>query len=211
VIARDPSAAIKAVLDDVASAVRLLFFEQSIGCESCAPTRQLLDQLADMSRHVTVESLNLILDKDRAAEYGADRVPAIIVSAPGRERIRFYGAPLGLELMPLVEAIRMTAAGESGLTAESKAEVAHLAAPASVRVFYTPTCVYCPQMVMLANRFATESARITATAVDASEYPDLVRKYGVNGVPKTVVNDKVEILGVASETELVRALLKAVE
>jgi hypothetical protein len=36
---------------------------------------------------------------------------------------------------------------------------------------------------------------ITAFAVEATEFPDLARRYRVTGVPKTVVNDSVEILG----------------
>ena len=41
--------------------------------------------------------------------------------------------------------------------------------------------------------FANE--HITAYAVEATEFPDLARRYRVTGVPKTVVNDAVEILG----------------
>jgi len=36
---------------------------------------------------------------------------------------------------------------------------------------------------------------ITAIAVEATEFPDLARRYQVSGVPKTVVNEAVEILG----------------
>ena len=36
---------------------------------------------------------------------------------------------------------------------------------------------------------------ITAFAVEATEFPDLARRYHVNGVPKTVVNEEIEILG----------------
>ena len=36
---------------------------------------------------------------------------------------------------------------------------------------------------------------ITAYAVEATEFPDLARRYHVSGVPKTVVNDTIEILG----------------
>jgi predicted DsbA family dithiol-disulfide isomerase len=42
---------------------------------------------------------------------------------------------------------------------------------------------------------AFANPHITATAVEATEFPDLARKYQVTGVPKTVVNDSVEILG----------------
>ena len=205
----DRSAVIRDVLASVTSAVRLLFFEQSIGCETCTPTRQLLEQLSDLSPYITVETLNLILEKDRAAQYGVDRVPAIVVSSPARERIRFYGAPFGHELMSLLEAIRMTASGESGLGEASRAQLATLTQPVRLQVFFTPTCTFCPQMVNLANRMAVESAHITATAIDATEYPDLVRRYSVNGVPKTIINDSAEITGAVTEEQLVQEVLRA--
>ena len=47
----------------------------------------------------------------------------------------------------------------------------------------------------LAHEMAFANSNITAYAVEATEFPDLVRQYMVNGVPKTVVNDEVEILG----------------
>ncbi len=42
---------------------------------------------------------------------------------------------------------------------------------------------------------AFANPNITAVAVEATEFPDLARRYRVSGVPKTVVNEKVEILG----------------
>jgi len=54
-----------------------------------------------------------------------------------------------------------------------------------------------------------ESPRITAVIVSAGEYPDLVRKYRISGVPLTMVNDAVEILGGRPEEEFVRTALGA--
>ena len=42
---------------------------------------------------------------------------------------------------------------------------------------------------------AFANPHITAFAVEATEFPDLARRYRVNGVPKTVVNEDVEIMG----------------
>ena len=42
---------------------------------------------------------------------------------------------------------------------------------------------------------AFANPNITATAVEATEFPDLARKYRVTGVPKTVVDEEIEILG----------------
>jgi hypothetical protein len=36
---------------------------------------------------------------------------------------------------------------------------------------------------------------IAAYAIEATEFPDLARRYHVSGVPKTVVNETIEILG----------------
>jgi hypothetical protein len=48
---------------------------------------------------------------------------------------------------------------------------------------------------------------ITAYAVEATEYPDLARKYRVTGVPKTVVNGTVEILGALPQDAFVEQAL----
>ena len=186
--------------------VRIVFFEQSIGCETCAPTRRALERIARENPDVALEVLNLVLDKEKAAEYGVDRVPAIIIAAPGRDRIRYYGAPLGNELPTLLQAISMAATGETGLTEQSRAQLKTLSRPVALQVFFTPTCVYCPQMISLANQAAIESPLVTAVAIDATEFPDLVQRYKVNGVPMTVINDAMEIMGAAPEEDFVAAI-----
>lgn len=186
--------------------VQLIFFEQSIGCETCAPTRRALEQIVRSHDQVTLDVLNLVLDKEKAAEHGVDRVPAIIVSASGHQSIRYYGAPLGNELPTLADAIRMTITGDTTLTEQTRARLKALKKAARIQVFFTPTCVYCPRMIALANQIAIESPLVSTTAIDATEFPDLVRRYNVTGVPKTIINDSIEIMGTASEEELVAAL-----
>ena len=59
----------------------------------------------------------------------------------------------------------------------------------------------------LANRMALQNANITAVTVQATEFYDLARKYRVTGVPKTIVNESIEILGALPEPMFVRAAL----
>jgi hypothetical protein len=54
--------------------------------------------------------------------------------------------------------------------------------------------------------FANE--HITASAIEATEFMDLARKYRVTGVPTTVVNETVEIMGALPEEMFVRAALQ---
>jgi predicted DsbA family dithiol-disulfide isomerase len=54
---------------------------------------------------------------------------------------------------------------------------------------------------------AFANPNITAYAVEATEYPDLARKYQVSGVPKTVVNDEIEILGALPQDAFIEQAL----
>lgn len=60
---------------------------------------------------------------------------------------------------------------------------------------------------MLAHEMAFASPHVTAYAVEATEYPDLARRYRVTGVPKTVVDDRVEILGALPEEAFIEQAL----
>jgi predicted DsbA family dithiol-disulfide isomerase len=57
---------------------------------------------------------------------------------------------------------------------------------------------------------AFANPHITAVAVEATEFPDLARKYQVTGVPKTVVNDEIEILGALPQESFIEQALTPV-
>ena len=54
---------------------------------------------------------------------------------------------------------------------------------------------------------AASNEMITADAIEATEFMDLSRKYRVTGVPKTIVNETIEVLGGLPEKMFVRAVL----
>jgi hypothetical protein len=54
---------------------------------------------------------------------------------------------------------------------------------------------------------ARESPQIRASCVEAIEFMELSRKFRVTGVPKTIVNQSIEILGALPEDEFVRSVL----
>jgi predicted DsbA family dithiol-disulfide isomerase len=55
---------------------------------------------------------------------------------------------------------------------------------------------------------AYANPHITSAAIEATEFIDLARKYRVTGVPKTIVNETIEILGALPEEMFVRAALQ---
>jgi glutaredoxin-like protein len=197
---------LREVFDGLTRPVRLRFFTQTFGCDTCADTGRLLDALVALSPKLSTEECNLVLEPHRAAAAGVDRAPAIAVVALREDLsevdygIRFVGLPGGYEFSSLVEAIQLVSSGDSQLTDESRRLLATLLEPVTVQVFVTPSCSHCPKAVSLAHRMAVESERVTSFSIEVSEFPDLIRRYRVNGVPKTVVNDRNEVLGAQPES-----------
>ena len=190
--------------------VKVVFFTQAIGCETCAEARQIVAELTAASERISVEELNPVLDQDRAAQYGIDRAPGLVLlTADGDDsRVRFLGAPSGYDFTALVDAVLLVSgAPGQDLSSATRDRLAGLTAPLDIRVFVTPTCGYCPRAVALANRLASASALITATTVQATEFPDLARQSRVSGVPKTVASNGREVLGAVPEAQFVAQLL----
>jgi alkyl hydroperoxide reductase subunit AhpF len=131
---------LRASFDEMTAPVRLLFFTQTFDCDTCGQTREILDELPPLSDKITVEEVNFVLDKDKAAQYGIDRVPAIaLASADSDSRIRFLGAPAGYEFISLVQAVLLVGGAASSLTAENLARVAAVDKAMTIKVFTTPT------------------------------------------------------------------------
>ena len=63
----------------------------------------------------------------------------------------------------------------------------------------------------MAHKLAMENAHITADVVEVSEFIDLAQRYNVQGVPKTVINDRVEFTGALPEPRFVQEVLKALQ
>ncbi|MEM2319467.1 MAG: thioredoxin family protein, partial [Candidatus Bathyarchaeia archaeon] len=83
--------------------------------------------------------------------------------------------------------------------------------PIHIQVFVTLTCPYCPAAAVQAYKFAIENPLVRADVVEVSEFPHLAYKYGVMGVPKTVINEKIEFVGAVPEEVLLEHVLLATQ
>jgi alkyl hydroperoxide reductase subunit AhpF len=139
---------LREAFNEMTSPVRLLFFTQTLGCETCLETRQILDELPPLSDKISIEEVNLILDGDKAKQYGVERVPAIaVVAVVGVDeskqvrdsRIRFLGIPAGYEFISLIQAVLLVGGRPPGLTEANRARLAAVDTPLTLQVFTTPT------------------------------------------------------------------------
>lgn len=61
----------------------------------------------------------------------------------------------------------------------------------------------------LAQHMAVASDRVRATAIEATEFPELSRAYRVMAVPKIVINERVQFEGALPEPQFLEAVLRA--
>ena len=202
---------VKEELASLAGPVRLIVFTQEIECEFCAETRQLVEEMAQLSDQLTAEVYDFVADQEKVRELGIDKIPAIAVIGQEDYGVRFYGIPSGYEFASLLHAIQAVAAGKPELSEETMQVLADLTTPVHIQVFVTPTCPYCPVSVVLAHEMAIASPMVRADMVEAMEFPHLATKYQVMGVPRTVINETVSIEGAAPEPTVLEKLREALK
>ena len=205
---------VREALDGMETPVTLVVFTTDAdehACEICADTRQLVEELAWLSEgKITAEAFDIHRDVDRATMYRVDKAPAIVVLGGDGGHvdygIRFFGIPSGYEFATLIQDVKMVSSGQVELSAATEGALELITSPVHIKVFVTPTCPYCPPAVLLAHRLAFKSELVTADMIDASEFPELADQYSVQAVPKTVVNDVVQIEGAVPEDVFVKEL-----
>lgn len=178
-------------------------------CETCPETKQLLEELAALSERITLRVHDVDAEPGLAREQGVTDVPALLLAGDRHARVRFLGIPSGYEFATLLEGLAALSRGDAGLTPGSLEALGALAHDVQVRVFVTPTCPYCPGVAHLAHRMAMASPHVTAEVVEVSEFPELAERYRVQGVPKLVLNERIELLGAQPESALLAAVLRA--
>ncbi len=197
------------ILANLPGPVRLVMFTQEFECEYCTETRQLVEEIAELSDRITAEIYDFQADRAKAEELGIDKIPAIAIIGAQDYGVRFYGIPSGYEFTSFLHAIQSVAAGKPELSDATLRVLAGVQKPVHIQVFVTPTCPYCPQAVMLAHQMAIASPMVRADMVEAIEFPHLAMKYQVMGVPRTVINETVHIEGAAPESMVVAKLQEA--
>jgi glutaredoxin-like protein len=138
-IREEDAVEIRQRLKEMVNPVKLIHFTQELSLEYGRETQQLLQELSELSDKLSLEVYNFLLDKERAAEYGVDKVPATVVRNGQDHGIRFYGIPAGYEFATLLDAILAVSQGDSGLDEESKEKLKQITSPLHLGVFVTPT------------------------------------------------------------------------
>jgi glutaredoxin-like protein len=190
-------------------------------CQYCKPTRQMLEEVAALSDLISLRQHIFDEDREAAARYGVDKIPAIVLhyrdAAGGAQRagqgrwLKYYGFPGGHEFVTLVETITDISRGTTLLSEKTRRRLRKLKKDLPIQVFVTPACPYCPQMARVACHMALESPQVTTEVIEAGEFPELSQHHQVRAVPTTVVDGKTSFPGVVPENVLMDIIERVLE
>jgi glutaredoxin-like protein len=200
---------VKKLFGTLTKDVNIRLYTQKLNCPGCADTELILAELALLSERLKIEVLNALTEPERKATDSVDLVPAILISDGTHNRTRLYGTPSGYEFTTLLTAVMDAGSESESLEQPTLDFLAGLRSDLHFRVFVTPTCPYCPRAAVLALRMAQKSPRVRADVIEANEFPEISMKYRVQGVPRTVVNERFVAEGAMPEAAVVVALGKA--
>ncbi len=130
---------VAAELAGLKNPVKLVMFTQEFECQYCGETRQLCEEVAELSDQISVEVYDFVADKGKVDEYGIDKVPAIAVVGAKDYGVRLYGIPSGYEFAALLNDVKTVSAGEVELMPETTAFLEGLKEPLHIQVYVTPT------------------------------------------------------------------------
>lgn len=189
--------------------VTIRFFTQELECATCSDVRTLLEEVVALSPLLSLVVHNFLLEKEVAAAFHIDKIPAFTVEGEKDYGIRFFGVPSGYEFSGFIETLVSVSRRATDLSESTKAFLGTLNRDVHIQVFVTPTCPFCPQAVVLGHKMALEGERVSSSMVEILEFPHLAYRYGVRAVPKIVINETVAIEGAVPEAFLVQKIIEA--
>jgi glutaredoxin-like protein len=198
------------ILSGLDQDVTLHLFTEGAECLFCNDTKDLVNKIAALSGKIKVEP-HEGLPKKGKSPFGIQRTPAIVMHGAKEYKVRYFGIPVGHEFGAFVTGIVDVSTGASALASDIAEDIKAIAKPVNVKVFTTPQCPYCPQMVRLTWQAAILNPLIEGEVYESLEFQDLVKRYDVYGTPKTIINEKVILEGLAPPAMFVDKLYEAVD
>ena len=129
---------------DIKEPVQVLYFGSEKNCETCADTKQLLEEVTALSDRLDLSVYDIDRDQATAAQYNVTNTPAIVIAAKDGSTVtdlgvQYSGIPAGHEFGVFINDILMVSKRDSGLSQKTREFLKNLNKPLHLQVFVTPT------------------------------------------------------------------------
>ena len=168
-----------------------------------------LNHVAGLSPRLSLRLLSPGEDPAVDETLDASMLPATGIYVGGEfGRMVFHGVPGGKEITGFAGALLNAGGAAKPLDKPTLKDIGRIKKPVDIQVCVSLACHHCAQLVMNAQRVAWENPLVTAHMIDANLYPELVKRYQIQRVPRTVLNGDKTIPGGKTMAELTTLLAK---
>ena len=167
-----------------------------------AELESFITALAVLSDKLDVE----ICDR-QAQETFAPRVEVCLADGTPTG-LAFHGVPSGHEFTSFVLGLYNAAGPGQALDEATREQIAAIRKKTDMKILVTLSCTMCPDLVIAAQRIATENLNVTAHVYDIRHFEELKNQYNVMSVPCMIVNEDKVFFGKKNISQILEVLLK---
>jgi hypothetical protein len=117
--------------------------------------------------------------------------------------LRYQAIPAGHELQPFLEALAAFESDSLKIAEPFKILLGKNKLPASLTVFITPQCTFCPQMVRRLIPLPMTDENLQLTIIDGTLFPEMVQTFRIRSVPTLLLDDQFRWTGSVPLEELI--------
>ena len=196
-------------LSRLKSPVRLILFTKDAGCETCPESLNMVRAIKARAPKLALEVYDQVMDRDKAEQYGVKQVPATVVQAGNGRRVTFYGLVQDVFLRILIDVIIGVSESRAWFPENIGRALAHLEKDVHMQVFVETDCVQCRPVAETAIGLALENDLVTTDIVIASDFPELIKKFSIKTLPKTIFGVNLHMDGHVTESEFLEMIFQA--
>lgn len=120
-----------------------------------------------------------------------------------RDNVRYRAVPEAKELVPFLRVVHSAVPLADDLRPELKELLRQIDIPATIRVYVSPYCPFCPQAVMRCLALADASPGCHVLVIDGTLFPESAEKEEIRSVPTVILDQAFRWTGTVKTEELV--------
>ena len=189
--------------------VRVIVFTTDIGCEACPDMVELARAIKAQMGKIVLEIYDKVMDRDKSEQYDITIAPAVVVQGEEGQTVTFFGLIEDVFLEVLLDTLHAVSEKKVWFPENIRCTVRHLTNDVKIRVLVESDCALCKPVAETAIGLALESSYIKTDIITASDYPELIKKYNITTLPKTIFGENLHMDGHVKESEFLEMIFQA--
>lgn len=203
------STQIKNTLGLMREPVRLALFVSDAGCEGCPDAITIARAIKAASARIALELFDITMDRDKSDLYGITLTPSFVIQGEDGRIVTFSGVVGGEVLEALIDCIVAVSTNRVWFPDHVRSTLKLLERDVLIQVFVENDCSACRPVAETAIGLARESSLIHTNIIVAPDFPDVMKKYGMSALPKTVFGGNLHLDGHVTESTFLEMIFAA--